>query len=383
MPHPAPALRAIGAASVLALALGALHGFSVLVPALEAATGAGRAAVGAIYGGATFALMLGVLASPALIARLPQRRLVLLAGGGAAAGPLVALWGGYGAALGGLGVLFGFCNGVGYAAALRIAAGQGATAARAGAGIGIATGCYCAGASVFAFAAEPLPEGLAPRLWLLAAICAAGALAAAALVPAAGPGADARRAATPRVDLTHAERQAGWRLWALYLAGMLAGLMVFGHAGPIMAAAGGAAALGAAAVSGGSLAGSLGAGALAARAGPWAGIAAALGTLAAGALLAAAATGAAGSFGALLLAGAGYGALITAVPVGVERLARPAVAPRLFARVFTAWGIGGLAGPVAGGALQSLSQGYALPLGVAGALAAIAAGLALPRRARS
>lgn len=383
MPHPAPALRAIGAASVLALALGALHGFSVLVPALEAATGAGRAAVGAIYGGATFALMLGVLASPALIARLPQRRIILLAGGGAAAGPLVALWGGYGAALGGLGVLFGFCNGVGYAAALRIAAGQGATAARAGAGIGIATGCYCAGASVFAFAAEPLPEGLAPRLWLLAAICAAGALAAAALVPAAGPGADARRAATPRVDLTRAERQAGWRLWALYLAGMLAGLMVFGHAGPIMAAAGGAAALGAAAVSAGSLAGSLGAGALAARAGPWAGIAAALGTLAAGALLAAASTAPAGSFGALLLAGAGYGALITAVPVGVERLARPAVALRLFARVFTAWGIGGLAGPVAGGALQSLSQGYALPLGVAGVLAAIAAGLALPRRARS
>ncbi|MEY2957031.1 MAG: hypothetical protein RL123_1759 [Pseudomonadota bacterium] len=383
MPHPAPALRAIGAASVLALALGALHGFSVLVPALEAATGAGRAAVGAIYGGATFALMLGVLASPALIARLPQRRLVLLAGGGAAAGPLVALWGGYGAALGGLGVLFGFCNGVGYAAALRIAAGQGATAARAGAGIGIATGCYCAGASVFAFAAEPLPEGLAPRLWLLAAICAAGALAAAALVPAAGRGADARRAATARVDLTRAERQAGWRLWVLYLAGVLAGLMVFGHAGPIMAAAGGAAALGAAAVSGGSLAGSLGAGALAARAGPWAGIAAALGTLAAGALLAAASTAPAGSFGALLLAGAGYGALITAVPVGVERLARPAVAPRLFARVFTAWGIGGLAGPVAGGALQSLSQGYALPLGVAGVLAAIAAGLALPRRARS
>ena len=383
MPHPAPALRAIGAASVLALALGALHGFSVLVPALEAATGAGRAAVGAIYGGATFALMLGVLASPALIARLPQRRIILLAGGGAAAGPLVALWGGYGAALGGLGVLFGFCNGVGYAAALRIAAGQGATAARAGAGIGIATGCYCAGASVFAFAAEPLPEGLAPRLWLLAAICAAGALAAAALVPAAGPGADAPRAATARVDLTHAERQAGWRLWALYLAGMLAGLMVFGHAGPIMAAAGGAAALGAAAVSAGSLAGSLGAGALATRAGPWAGIAAALGTLAAGALLAAASTAPAGSFGALLLAGAGYGALITAVPVGVERLARPAVALRLFARVFTAWGIGGLAGPVAGGALQSLSQGYALPLGVAGVLAAIAAGLALPRRARS
>ncbi|MGA0778170.1 MAG: hypothetical protein ACO3O6_09760, partial [Gemmobacter sp.] len=134
MPHPAPALRAIGAASVLALALGALHGFSMLVPALEAATGAGRAAVGAIYGGATFALMLGVLASPALIARLPQRRIILLAGGGAAAGPLVALWGGYGAALGGLGVLFGFCNGVGYAAALRIAAGRGATAARAGAG---------------------------------------------------------------------------------------------------------------------------------------------------------------------------------------------------------------------------------------------------------
>jgi OFA family oxalate/formate antiporter-like MFS transporter len=380
---PDPALRAIGAASVLALALGALHGFSVLVPALEAATGAGRAAVGAIYGGATFALMLGVLASPALIARLPQRRLILLAGGGAAAGPLVALWGGYGAALGGLGVLFGFCNGVGYAAALRIAAGQGATAARAGAGIGIATGCYCAGASVFAFAAEPLPEGLAPRLWLLAAICAAGAVAAAALLPAAGRGADVPRAATVRVDLTHAERQAGWRLWALYLAGMLAGLMVFGHAGPIMAAAGGAAALGAAAVSAGSLAGSLGAGALAARAGPWAGIAAALGTLAAGALLAAAATGAAGTFGALLLAGTGYGALITVVPVGVERLARPAVAPRLFARVFTAWGIGGLAGPVAGGALQALSQGYALPLGVAGVLAAIAAGLALPRRARS
>ncbi|MFZ8941862.1 MAG: hypothetical protein ACO2ZK_07710, partial [Gemmobacter sp.] len=305
------------------------------------------------------------------------------AGGGAVAGPLVPLWGGYGAALGGLGVLFGFCNGVGYAAALRIAAGQGATAARAGAGIGIATGCYCAGASVFAFAAEPLPEGLAPRLWLLAAICAAGAGVAAAILPAAERGADARRAATPRVDLTRADRQAGWRLWALYLAGMLAGLMVFGHAGPIMAAAGGAAALGAAAVSGGSLAGSLGAGALAARAGPWAGIAAALGTLAAGALLAAASTGAAGSFGALLLAGAGYGALITAVPVGVERLARPAVAPRLFARVFTAWGIGGLAGPVAGGALQSLSQGYALPLGVAGALAAISAGLALPRRARS
>jgi hypothetical protein len=369
-------LRAVGAASVLALALGSLHGFSVLVPALEATTGAGRAAVGAIYGSATFALMLGVLASPALIARVPARALILLAGGGAAAGPLVALGGGYWAALGGLGALFGFCNGVGYAAALRIAAGAGATATRAGAGIGIATGFYCAGASVLALAAEPLPEGLGPRLWLLAAICAAGAAGAAALMPGGGVrGAVARGGG--RLD--PAEVRGGWRLWALYLAGVLAGLMVFGHAGPIMAAAGGAAAAGAAAVSVGSLAGSIAAGPLAGRAGPWRGMAAALALIAAGAWLAMAGTAAA-TLGGLALAGVGYGALITAVPVGVERLARPAVAPRLFARVFTAWGIGGLVGPVAGGALQGLAGGYALALGAAGVLAAVAAGLALPRR---
>jgi MFS family permease len=67
--------------------------------------------------------------------------------------------------------------------------------------------------------------------------------------------------------------------------------------------------------------------------------------------------------------GLAYGALITAIPNLVDESFPAAIAFRLFSLVFTAWGIGGIAGPVAAGAAFERFGSYAPGLAAAAVLA--------------
>jgi OFA family oxalate/formate antiporter-like MFS transporter len=82
----------------------------------------------------------------------------------------------------------------------------------------------------------------------------------------------------------------------------------------------------------------------------------------------------------LAAAGFGYGALIAWIPAAIARLAPPAAARPAFGRVFTAWGLAGLAGPWIAGLLFEQSGSYRLALLLAAALAFAAAIIAGSRR---
>ena len=75
---------------------------------------------------------------------------------------------------------------------------------------------------------------------------------------------------------------------------------------------------------------------------------------------------------ALGATGLAYGAMVGAYPAIIARLYGVAQASRVYGRVFTAWGVAGLAGPVTGGLLFDCCGGYAAAI----LAAAFAAGLA-------
>jgi MFS family permease len=85
---------------------------------------------------------------------------------------------------------------------------------------------------------------------------------------------------------------------------------------------------------------------------------------------------------ALFAMGVGYGAMAGGYPVVVSHLYGIANVSRVYGRVFTAWGLAGLAGPLLAGILFDQAHDYRLALLLGGA-AAIGAGLvctAIPAR---
>jgi OFA family oxalate/formate antiporter-like MFS transporter len=65
------------------------------------------------------------------------------------------------------------------------------------------------------------------------------------------------------------------------------------------------------------------------------------------------------------LAGFCYGVLIAVVPAEVRRIGGPQSFAVNYGRVFTAWGVAGVAGPVMAGYLYDLTLGYGVALAAA------------------
>jgi MFS family permease len=84
---------------------------------------------------------------------------------------------------------------------------------------------------------------------------------------------------------------------------------------------------------------------------------------------------------ALALVGFAYGAVIAVFPPVIAGLVGMEAYPRVYGRVFTAWGCAGLLAPLVAGYAFDLSGGYGMALALAFALALIAAlfNLTLPR----
>ncbi len=367
------AISTLFGATLLALVLGSLHAFSVLIEPIEAHLGANRASVSLVYSLATLALVAGVFFTSRLLQSVSPALLATAACLSCAFGLCVAVWS---AALFGLyagfGIVFGFANGIGYA--LSIERSGAAYPEHKGVVTGIVTAAYCSGAVIFSkvFAGFATPETYHEGLLVLAFTIGVSGLAAGLLLkggpePASSIGAG-------QTDLSpHTGRIV--LLWSVYFLGVTSGLMALGHAAAVVSAAGGSVgqlAAGAMIISVGSATGSVASGWLADRTTAGQVLTGSL-LLVVGLMILLSAVAVPGFIiAALGLTGIAYGALITIIPVVISRSFRPEVSLRAFGRVFTAWGFAGLAGPWLGGVIFDADQRYFWAF----VLAALAAGVA-------
>ena len=376
------ARKALWAAALLMAALGTFHAWSVLVQPLQDELHASRSTVSAVYALATVLFATSMLLEPAVHRRVPA--VVLGAGSAllATAGLALAAVPAEAAVFFGYGVLFAAANGLGYGLAVHVAATVGS---RSGATAGVMVAAYALGGTVVA----PLLSLAARDASVAAAfagLAAAMALVAVAQVVLLGPA----EAVIPRPHgggavgfRTLARDRVFWLLWAGFLGGSAAGLVVIGHGAAIVASLGGGAAaltLGASLAAAGNGAGRLGAGGLLDRL-------SVREVLVGGSALAAVALlglalgpGPAVAVVALAVSGIAYGALAVAYPVAAARYYGARRTAAVFARIFTAWGVAGVTAPVAAGALFDATGSYGTMLVALGvvSIAAAAASLALP-----
>lgn len=363
-------------ALALAVALGSLHAFSVLLVPLERQVDSDRTAVSLIYSAAIVALTLGVLVSDALRRRLAPSPTALAVAVVAGLGLCLAgLSRSYMALIVGFGLMFGLANGVGYALFLREASR--AMPDRPGLAIGVSTACYAAGAMIFSWGFAALTKGGSAGPALLAAsVTTLGAGLFGWLMFVRSIDASVASAAVENGVARRASHGLTIKLWLIYFLGATGGLMAIAHAAGIVArlgATGDLIAQSAVAIAVGNAGGSVFGGSLADHLSERACIAAALLLGGLSSLVIASATTATLAVAALLVSGIAYGALIALVPAVVARLATPGAAAHVFSRVFTAWGAAGLLGPWFAGACYDLSGHYRFALAGAAALSAVGA----------
>lgn len=368
------------AGALLTGSLGSIHAFSVFIEPLEEGFGVTRAQASAVYSLALLSLTAAVFLGHRLYGRLPPPGIAGLAAALAALGLGVSAEAEHftGLCLG-YSLLFGGANGIGYGFALQLVAQ--AMPARRGFAMGAVTAVYALGASGFAWLFGRLAgsEGVAPALLFMAVLMAGVGVVAPALLlwsRAAYRGASATGAGSP------ARRKLVILLWAGYGSGCAAGLMAIAHAAGIAIAAGarGYAVAGVMLVGLGNAAGGVSAGWLADRVALRRLLGGLSGLSAFALLVLAAGPGAATTLLGLGVVGLAYGAIIAVFPAAVSRYFGPLEAARTYGRVFTAWGLAGLAAPWAAGHLYDLYDSYRPALVAAAFAAFLSAGvvLALP-----
>ena len=373
--------RLVASGVVANLAAGTLFAWSLVAPRVVADVGAPRGS-----GPAVFALALGVFTVVLLVigralARIGPRRLLVAAALASGAGlGLVAAGEWPGAPWLGVGLLFGAANGTAYGVAVSLAARV--PEQRRGTASGLVVGAYAAGPVVLGLLApRVLPDvGWRTCVAVLAVVVAGLVGTAAALAPG-GPVAERRqvRAGAPVPGATLVA------LWVVFAGGAAPGLVVFAAAAPLASATGlgpGAAGAAVSLLAAGNLTGRLAAGWWSDRAGR---LPALVTALAATAVALAGLAGWAAPVVVLtgfLAIGLGYGAVSALVPaVTADRVGAPAF-PRVYGRVFTAWGCAGLVAPLLAGGVTDVDGPQPRLLLLAVPLVLAAAGLSvLARRA--
>jgi hypothetical protein len=369
--------RPLLACVLLSGALGTIHSFSLFIEPFEADLGAGRGGVASVYSVALVTLTVVVLVGHPLFRRVPGPMVALLATGGAAVGLLLAA---SASSLVGLligyGIVFGGCNGLGYAFSLQRAAE--ANPDRRGLALGLVTAAYAlgGGGAAFLLGSRIDTSGAASAMRSLAMAIAITGLIVAALLTN-GPPSPATGAVA---HLTGADRRLLLRFWASYGLAVVAGLMALGHAAAIVDAAGGP---GGATVAVAGLASASG--------GVWIALTAdrtgttrllrylPLGSALVLGIAAANSNGVIAASAVTTVAFA-YGAVIAIYPFAVARTFGGDQYPAAYGRVFTAWGTAGLVGPFGAGLLFEATGTYRVPLMLAAA-AAIGSTITAPRLA--
>lgn len=362
------------ASSIMAAVLGSIHAFSVFLAPLETQFAEPRSVVSLTYSLALVALTFAVLMGPRVFGRWSAATFILSVGVLAASGALLAGFAhSFPIVLIGYSLIFGAANGLGYGFGLQISAQF--NPGREGLAMGIVTASYALGAvlspPLFVVAIEA--GGFAASMFALAAALLGAGVLSAALMRSVGVrfqtenNAGAKPCISPR-DLR--------LLWLGYFGGVLAGLMIIGHAAGIAAALrpGTQAWIAPVTIAGFNLLGSLVAGRLADRL-PLGALLAALALLTATTLAGLAAFGKVyGVMVGLGLVGFAYGGTIAAYPVAILKLFGIQESAKIYGRVFTAWGCAGLVGPWFAGFLFDWSGDYRLALLAAAAIGLMSAG---------
>ena len=371
-------------ASLLALALGSIHAFSVLVVPLESRFQAPRALVSATYSLALGTLTVAVLLGHRVFARFSASRFVLIIGtvgalgaGVAATAPsLPVFWLGFS-------LLFGGANGLGYGYSLQIASQS--NAGREGTAMGIVTAAYALGATIspVLFVQAVTFGGVPAAMFGLCMTLISAALICATLMHVSGATFKSDGDQTAQTTLRRGEFA---MLWLGYGSAVAAGLMTIGHAVGIASSQkfGGAIWVAPASIAACSLAGSLISGRLVDRM-------AALRLLVGLPALSVAALGVLSvpispglMMGCLAAVGFSYGGIIAAYPAVIAKMFGAAQSSRIYGRVFTAWGCAGIVSPWFAGRLFDSTGSYQWALRMAGLLGllSICAILAFFRRGR-
>ncbi|MEQ9487898.1 MAG: hypothetical protein RIM72_02760 [Alphaproteobacteria bacterium] len=356
---------------LLSMVLGSIHAFSVLLPAMEKTFDASRTQASLTYSFALIALSLAVLFGHRVYGKVSPAVFVMATGLIAAAGCLVASFGGS-LALNWIGysLLFGAANGLGYGYALQFS-GQ-AVPAHNGFAMGAVTAAYAVGAVVAPVPLELALQagGVTGALELMAAaifiVAAASALLLAWSGATYGHGSD--NGAAPVVEV---RSKTVIVLWVAYACSVTAGLMAIGHATGIARSSGVSdwwvvAAPIVIALS--NMVGSIFCGVLLDRI-PGRPILCVLAVLSSGALFAMAALGSVGvTMAGLAVVGFIYGGTISVYPAFISKCFGVVAGTVVYGRVFTAWAAAGLIGPACAGMLFDLYADYRIALLVAGGL---------------
>lgn len=365
-----PSLLVLIGSVLICTGLGTVHGFSVFLEPLEEDFSAGRGAVSLIYSLALVSITAAVLLGPRIFGRISPARLVLGAATVASLGCIVAgtashlpsIWLSYG-------VVFGLANGIGYGFSLQFA-GQ-ATPGKEGLSMGIVTAAYALGASIspFGFSIALELGGFKPAMFGLSVVLIIAGICAAILFVRSGHLYESQ---------SHENAQSDFNVtavWCAYGAGVLAGLMAIGHAAglaseviesqmawvaPLVLAIA-------------NLLGSLIGGHVIDRFSARRVLSGfPIITMVALLLLVAADSGFSFYIG-IAIVGFAYGGTIAAYPAVISKLVGKAQSAAIYGKVFTAWGVAGLTGPVLAGALFDWTGGYTIALSVTAIIACLSA----------
>lgn len=348
-------------ASLMSAVLGSVHAFSIFLQPLEIQFAVGRSTISLIYSGALICLTLAVLFGHRIYARVSAAVFVSLTAMLGALGVAIAgvasdlafVWLGYC-------VFFGIANGLGYGFGLQIAAQF--NPGREGAAMGVVTAAYALGAVLSPILFENALELGGFRLamtGLAACLIGVGALSAFAMASAGARFANSRADIQESGEIRQSDPSI-LLLWLIYFGGVMAGLMVIGHAAGIAAETtnAGDVWLAPALLAGCNLVGSLVGGRLADRF-PARSVLALLTGLTVLTLLALSGDlQFAGVLACLGLIGFAYGGTIAAHPAYIAKHFGSENGPWVYGRVFTAWGTAGLAGPWLAGSLYDASGTY-------------------------
>ncbi|MFT7474551.1 MAG: OFA family oxalate/formate antiporter-like MFS transporter [Verrucomicrobiales bacterium] len=375
--------RVLLACSLLSSVLGSIHAYSIFIDPLETVLGVDRWAVSSVYSLALVSLTLAVLFGHRLIRIERARPLVVTVGVMAALGLMIAAEArSIPVLVVGYGVIFGSANGVGYAFCLQVSAA--ANPHRRGFALGIVTAVYALGAAAAALSLDDVVDehGHPAALRILGLTIAIAAIVAAALL---GHGSTESTERDEHHDaIPHPVPGTLVKLWMAYGLAVFAGLMALGHAAAIVESAGGSLQLGARTVA---IAGLMNAAggiliALLADRLRSAIFLVGLPVLSSVALLFLfSSSGGATALVGLAAVALIYGSVIAVYPFVVTQIFGAERYATTYGRVFTAWGLAGLAGPILAGAIFDLTGDYgpALLLAAVAAAASAAVAISLPR----
>ncbi|MGB7270761.1 MAG: MFS transporter [Albidovulum sp.] len=360
------------AASMVSMALGSIHAFSVFLEPLEAMFEVSRATASVVYSFSLVFLTTAVLFGPAVYSRLQPATVYVW----------VALLGGVGACIAGIGgsleavfigysLIFGIANGLGYGFGLQFAAR--ANPDHSGLAMGVVTAAYAFGAVLapYGFQVALAFGGFSSAMIALALVVVFASIGSAVLV--AQSGAQYSDATAEKNVSTLPTGQIA-TIWIAYGSGVAAGLMAIGHAAGIAEAAGFSGWIAAAAIAGCNLLGSLLSGWLSDRV-SHRGILMTLPLLGAVALFALSALPGL-SIALLGVVGFAYGGTIATYPAAIAILFPDENGPRAYGRIFTAWGVAGLLAPWLAGYIYDWGGSYTLALWVAAGLGVISSATA-------